>query len=127
MLPAEAVPAAFDRDGAFARAIVRELSGSFRGVMKERKSHKLRTSAERLANWILAKDVSNGGSGRFTLPYDKRTLAARLDMTPETLSRNLAQLAGHGVTARHREVTIVDAGMLIDFADPTPSMDDPDC
>ncbi len=125
MLPAEAVRVAFDRDGAFARAIVRELSGSFRGVMKELKSHKLRTSAERLANWILAKDLSNGRNGRFTLPYDKRTLAARLGMTPENLSRNLAQLAGHGVTISNRDVTIVDAAKLADFADPTPSIDDP--
>ena len=126
MLPAEAVRAAFDRDGAFARAIVRELSASFRGVMKELKSHKLRTSAERLANWILANDQRSGGSGRFTLPYDKRTLAARLGMTPENLSRNLALLGRYGVTTRHRDVTIRDAAALADFAKPTPSIDDSD-
>lgn len=126
MLPAEAVRLAFDRDGAFARAIVRELSASFRGVMKELKSHKLRASAERLANWILAEDHANGRDGRFKLPYDKRTLAARLGMTPENLSRNLAQLAACGVTINNRDVTIVDADALTAFADPTPSIDDPD-
>jgi len=126
MLPAEAVRSAFDRDGAFARAIVRELSASFRGVMKELKSHKLRTSAERLANWILANDQRSGGSGRFTLPYDKRTLAARLGMTPENLSRNLALLGRYGVTVRHRDVMIRDAAALVDFARPTPSIDESD-
>lgn len=126
MLPAEAVRTAFDRDGAFARAIVRELSASFRGVMKELKSHKLRTSAERLANWILAHDAASGGTGRFTLPYDKRTLAARLGMTPENLSRNLALLGRYGVTVRHRDVMIGDAAALVDFANPTPSIDHAD-
>jgi CRP/FNR family transcriptional activator FtrB len=126
MLPAEAVRTAFDRDGAFARAIVRELSNSFRGVMKELKSHKLRTSAERLANWILVHNARNGGDGRFSLPYDKRTLAARLGMTPENLSRTLGQLAGHGAVVRNREVIIDDVAKLTAFANPTPSIDDAD-
>lgn len=126
MLPAESVREVFDTDGAFARAIVRELSRSFRGVMKELKSHKLRTSAERLANWILVNEARNGGGGRFDLPYDKRTLASRLGMTPENLSRNLAQLDEHGVAVRGREVIIRDAAKLSDFARPTPSIDDRD-
>lgn len=126
LLPAEDVRTAFDADGAFARAIVHELSASFRGVMKELKSHKLRTSAERLANWILVNNARNGANGSFTLPYDKRTLAARLGMTPENLSRTLAQLTAHGVTVKHRDVVIDDIAKLTDFADPTPSIDDAD-
>ena len=126
LLPAEDVRAAIDADSAFARAIVRELSTSFRGVMKELKSHKLRTSAERLANWILASDARNGANGGFTLPFDKRTLAARLGMTPENLSRTLAQLSEHGVAVRNRDVTILDPPRLRAFANPTPSIDDED-
>lgn len=126
MLPAENVRAVFDADGAFARAIVRELSQSFRSVMKELKNQKLRTSAERLANWILVQEARAGGSGRFTLPYDKRTLAARLGMTPENLSRSLAQLADHGVTVRRSDIHIRDAARLTAFARPSPSIDDRD-
>lgn len=124
LLPAEDVRTAFDQDGAFARAIVRELSTSFRGVMKELKSHKLRTSAERLANWILVNNARNGANGHFTIPYDKRTLAARLGMTPENLSRNLAQLSEQGVHVQNRDITISDPTCLNDFANPTPSIDD---
>jgi CRP/FNR family transcriptional activator FtrB len=124
MLPAGAVRTAFDRDGAFARAIVRELSHSFRGVMKELKGHKLRAGAERLANWILVVDARLGATGRFRLPHDKRTLAAHLGMTPETLSRNIAQIADHGATFGRREVTIVDRDKLTRFAQPSPSLDD---
>jgi CRP/FNR family transcriptional activator FtrB len=126
MLPAEAVRAAFDRDAAFARAIVRELSRSFRGVMKELKSHKLRTGAERLANWVLVEDRRRGATGRFPLPHDKRTLAAHLGMTPESLSRKIAEIAAHGVSFGRREVTILDRDRLTSFARPTPSMDDED-
>jgi len=124
MLPAEAVRAAFDRDGAFARAIVRELSRSFRTVMKELKGHKLRTSVERLANWILAQD--RDGNERFTLPYGKRTLASSLGMTPEYLSRGLAQLAEHGVGVHGREIRVRDAARLAALARARPSLDDPD-
>jgi CRP/FNR family transcriptional activator FtrB len=124
MLPAGAVRTAFDLDGAFARAIVRELSLSFRGVMKELKGHKLRTGAERLANWILVQDGRHGAGGRFRLPHDKRTLAAHLGMTPETLSRTIAQVADHGATFGRREVTIVDRDKLTQFAQPSPSLDD---
>lgn len=126
MLPAEAVRSAFDQDNAFARAIVRELSSSFRGVMKELKGQKLRNSAERLANWILTHEVRNGGTGGFTLPYDKRTLASRLGMTPENLSRNIAQLGEHGVVVHRREIVISDSAKLSAFANPTPSIDDAD-
>lgn len=124
LLPAEAVRSAFDRDGAFARAVVRELSHSFRGVMKELKGYKLRTGAERLANWILVEDTRHGATGRFRLPHDKRTLAAHLGMTPESLSRTIAQLIKHGATIGRRDVMIDDRSKLVAFAQPTPAIDD---
>ena len=126
LLPAEAVREAFDEDNAFARAIVRELSRSFRGVMKELKGQKLRTSAERLANWILTQDAQNGRKGQLTLPYDKRTLASRLGMTPENLSRNFGQLAAYGVTATRNEIRLRSRSELEAYAKPTPSIDDRD-
>ena len=124
MLPAEAVRAAFDHDGSFARAIVRELSHSFRGVMKELKGQKLRAGAERLANWVLVEDAHHGASGCFKLPHGKRTLAAHLGMTPETLSRTIAQIADHGASFGHHDVTIVDRDKLTRFAQPSRSLDD---
>lgn len=126
MLPAENVRAVFDSDAAFARAIVRELSRSFRSVMKELKSQKLRTSAERLANWILVHNSRGPGNGRFALPYEKKILAARLGMTPENLSRSLGQLSRHGVAVTRSHIEIRDAETLRAFAKPSPSLDDAD-
>lgn len=126
MLPAEMVRRVFDTDRAFARAIVAELSRSFRRVMKELKGQKLRTSTERLANWILVHANAHGEVGRFTLPYDKRTLASRLGMTPENLSRNFAQLTRHGIAVNGREVIVKNPERLTAYARPTQSIDDRD-
>jgi CRP/FNR family transcriptional activator FtrB len=123
MIPAEAVRDVFSRDAAFARAIVTELALRYRDVVRALKDHKLRTSAERLANWILETDRAQGGSGRIVLPHDKRTLAARLGMTPENLSRSLANLAAHGVAGSGREIVITDRTALQDWAKPDPLID----
>jgi len=126
VIPAEVVRGLFGQDSAFARAIVRELAGGFRDMIKQVKNQRLRTSVERLANWIVRQNLLHGGIGRFTLPHDKRTLALRLGMTPESLSRNLAALSRHGVMARGRTVVIKDVVALTAFAKPSPSIDDPE-
>jgi len=123
MLPAENVRAVFDADAGFARAIVRELSRSFRGVMKELKSQKLRTSSQKLANWILMQ-AGQCGEKRFQLPFEKRVLAALLGMTPENLSRSLAQLRQHGVSLDRAAFVIDDSARLRAYANPSPSLDD---
>ena len=123
MIPVEAVREVFSRDEAFARAIVNELAMRYRCVVRSLKDHKLRTSGERLANWILESDRQQGGNGRVVLPHDKRTLASRLGMTPENLSRNLASLADHGVKGSGREIVIVNREALQQWAKPNPLID----
>ena len=48
MLPAVDVRQVFEKDHAFARAVVMELAYCYRGVIKSVKGLKLRTSIERL-------------------------------------------------------------------------------
>jgi CRP/FNR family transcriptional activator FtrB len=102
---------------------VTELALRYRDVVRALKDHKLRTGAERLANWILETDRMQGGSGRVVLPHDKRTLASRLGMTPENLSRSLANLAAHGVAGSGREIVITDRAALHEWAKPDPLID----
>jgi CRP/FNR family transcriptional activator FtrB len=123
MIPAAAVRDAFGRDAAFARAIVGELALRYRDMVRALKDQKLRTGAERLANWILETDRAQGGSGRVVLPHDKRTLASRLGMTPENLSRSLASLATYGVAGSGREIVISDRDALQRWAKPNPLID----
>lgn len=119
MLPAAKVRQTFGKDAAFARAVVDELAIRYRGMVRALKNEKLRNTAGRLANWILASDRQQGGSGRVKLVCDKRTLASQLGMTPENLSRNFSLLAKHGIASRGREIVIEDRSALSAFAQPT--------
>lgn len=123
MIPAQTVRDVFGRDAAFARAIVNELADRYRCVVRALKDEKLRSSAERLANWILQTDASQGRRRSIALTFDKRTLASRLGMTPENLSRNLARLTQHGVKSSGRDIVIEDASALQKFARPNVLID----
>jgi CRP/FNR family transcriptional activator FtrB len=123
MIPAQAVRDVFGRDAAFARAVVNELAERYRDVVCSLKNEKLRTSAERLANWILHADALQGNQRNIELAFEKRTLASRLGMTPENLSRNLSMLHKHGVSSSGRDITINDASALERFAKPNSLID----
>lgn len=52
----------------------------------------------------------------FFLPYGKATIASRLGMPPESLSRALAMLRDIGVSVKGNEICIADLGALDDYA-----------
>ena len=93
LIPLRTVRQLIDTDLAFARAIAYELANDFHDVVQGIKGQKLRTSIERLAEWMLRAEEDAGGTGRFVIPHDKCTLASYLGMEPESLSRNIASLA----------------------------------
>lgn len=125
LIPAEAVRGVFNKDPAFARSIVAELAVRYRGLVKDLKNQRLRTSLERLANWILAYNEKIGRPGSFRLPVEKKALANLLGMRPENLSRSLAELGDLGVEVDGATLTIVDLGTLTRFAKPDRLIDDP--
>ncbi|MEQ1613453.1 MAG: cyclic nucleotide-binding domain-containing protein [Hyphomicrobiaceae bacterium] len=125
MIPADTVRRCFSEDAAFARALAVELAIAYRGVVKELKNQKLRSSLERLANWLLVRDAETDANGRFELPFDKKVLAARLGMAPEVLSRSFAALIAYGVTVSGPAITLSDVAALSKLAQPSPTIDDP--
>ena len=126
LIPSEDVRSIFELDDAFARAMVLEMAGSYRYVIKEHKGLKLRSSVERLANTLLRQNHEFGkGTGEFELPYDKRTLASLLGMTPENLSRALNTLKPYGVEVNGTTIRLSDIKALETLAKPTPLIDDP--
>lgn len=127
MIPADSVRRYFSEDAAFARALAIELAVAYRGVVKELKNQKLRSSLERLANWLIAHDIESGGRHRFVLPFDKKVLAARLGMAPEVLSRSFAALAAYHVKVDGPAIELNDVEALWRLAQPTPTIDDPLC
>jgi len=125
LIPSEDVRTAFDADNDFARAVVRELAQCYRSVVKAQKSLKLRSSLERLANYLLRHQQRTGGNATFDLPHEKRRLASFLGMTPENLSRAFRSLQAYGVVVDGMQITIGDADDLRKLAKPSPLIDDP--
>lgn len=123
LLPSEDVRAVFDRDNVFARAIVTELAQCYRSVVKNTKDLKLRTSLERLANYLLRQQAKAAPDG-FDLVMEKRHLASFLGMTPENLSRAFKGLEPYGVKVKGNHITITDISNLTQFAKPNPLIDD---
>jgi CRP/FNR family transcriptional regulator, transcriptional activator FtrB len=123
LIPAQSVRDMIGADPVFARAMINELALRYRGIVRALKNEKLRSGSERLANWILRESGRQRGTPTIDLAFEKRTLAARLGMTPENLSRALGQLGEHGVRSRGRKIEIADRDALAAFAQPDPLLD----
>lgn len=124
LIPSQDVRSIFDADGTFARAIVTELAQCYRSVIKSQKDLKLRSSLERLANYLLRQQKRAGGGATFDLAFEKRRLASVLGMTPENLSRAFKGLQPYGVTVEGTRIKIGDQADLERFAKPNPLIDD---
>lgn len=124
LIPSQDVRTFFDVDADFARKIVEELAKCYRSVVKAQKDVKLRTSLERLANYLLRQQRNAGGGKVFELQFEKRRLASLLGMTPENLSRAFKGLVPYGVSVVGNKVTILDQADLERFAKPSRLIDD---
>ncbi len=123
LIPSQDVRAVFGKDGAFAQAIVAELAQCYRSVVKNTKDLKLRTSLERLANYLL-RQQERVGEVEFDLSMEKRRLASFLGMTPENLSRAFKGLEPYGVKVEGNHIVITDLEDLMRYAKPNPLIDD---
>lgn len=124
LIPAAAVRRCFAQDAAFARALAIDLALAYRAVVKDLKNQKLRSGIERLANWLLVAHAEFGSAASFTLPFEKKILAARLGMAPEVLSRAFATLAAYKVRVTGSNIEIGDLDALHKLARPIPTIDD---
>jgi len=123
MLSSEGFRRAMSEDCAFAVAVAEELAGWNRAMVRQVKNMKLRSAAERLANYLLALQVQQGGEQVLRLPHEKRILASLLGMTPENLSRAFASLVDYGVEVQGNEVKLTMMVALRRMAKPSPFID----
>ncbi|HUC60399.1 MAG TPA: cyclic nucleotide-binding domain-containing protein [Alphaproteobacteria bacterium] len=126
MLPARALRESVARDGSLSLAMIASLSRQYRTMLKQIKDLKLRTSTQRLGCYLMALAVQNGTDGTVDLPHDKRLIAARLGMTPESLSRAFSALRKFGVEVRGHTIRINDAVRLNQFCMPDELIDSPE-
>ena len=115
LLPADKLRSELLEQPSLALALLGSLAGQYRGLVRQIKALKLRTSAERIGCYLLTLAREQGGSGTIELPYSKRALAERMGMTPENLSRAFASLRDRGVRMNRSRVVIDDVERLESF------------
>lgn len=108
-----------EQDPGFARAVARALAERVLGLLTELEASLQQTSLQRLACFLDSLAVPNGqpGSWIVRLPATKTTVAARLGIKKETLSRMLRELATRNLIAvAGPEVAILDRSGLARIA-----------
>lgn len=112
-----------EAEAALANVLLRSVSREFRTMVRQVRDLKLRTAAQRLGCYLLAR-VKDGEAVKadFRLPFDKGLLAARLGCRQENLSRAFATLRAYGVETHGSRVILHDIPKLKALAVP----DEPD-
>lgn len=103
VIPGAVFRALLEEDRALALGMLDVLARHWRVLVEQIKDLKLRSSAQRLAAYLVA--LAPKAARRpveIELKEPRKALAARLNMAPENLSRALLELRSHGVSAAGR-------------------------
>ena len=93
--------------------LLRSVSRDFGTMVQQVRDLKLRTTAQRLGCYLLARVKDpDAAKADFRLPFDKGLLAARLGCRQENLSRAFATLRDHGVETHGSRVILHDIPRL---------------
>jgi CRP/FNR family transcriptional activator FtrB len=115
-----------EHEAQLANTLLRSVSREFRTMVRQVRDLKLRTAAQRLGCYLLARvKVGEAVPADFRLPFDKGLLAARLGCRQENLSRAFAMLRAYGVETHGSRVILHDIPRLKALAVPD-DLSDPD-
>lgn len=115
-VPRQPFLATLDQRFDLAQRMLGSMSIRLRGLVGQISELKLKSTAQRLAGFLLGLTRKEEGAASLRFPYDKRLAAESLGMTAESLSRALARLAPLGVESRAENlVMIADIEALRDF------------
>jgi CRP/FNR family transcriptional regulator, dissimilatory nitrate respiration regulator len=104
---------------AVAAKLAANLAESYLSLLQELQALALHTGVQRLASYLvsLAETYPEADGLRVRLPASKTTVAARLSIQKETLSRMLRDLSKRGcIRVEGREITILDQERLVGLA-----------
>jgi CRP-like cAMP-binding protein len=109
-IPAEAFHAIMARDARLAEASLAQMARQWRGLADQLVEMKLTKASERVAHFLTGRLMPGG---RVAMPEPRAAIAARLGMTPESLSRVMHGLEAAGlVRLQGRRVDVPDAKAL---------------
>lgn len=115
MIPADAFREAIGTDPALSRATVELLSRHWRLMVDQVVDLKLRPAERRVARFLARRVPEEAGAGPVDLAEPRTAIAARLGMTPETLSRALAALEARGaIRLSARRADVADRAVLLE-------------
>jgi CRP-like cAMP-binding protein len=77
---------------------------------------KAQSGVQRVAEFLASLSTVKQGKCAIALPYDKVLIAARLGLTPESLSRAFARLKAVGVVIDASQVVVKDIAKLRQIA-----------
>lgn len=112
MLPAANFRRAMAEDPAVSLAMAQILARHWRILVAQIKELKLRSTTERIGSYLLGLLGAGDGPQTIRLSEDRGTMASRLGMSPESLSRAFAQLRRIGVSGRGRTVVVAEPERL---------------
>ena len=96
------------------------ISGQWRMAVRHILDLKCRSAPERLGAFLLRLVDESPFGDMAELPFPKRSLAARVGMTAETLSRTLQLLADNGLHLRGSRIIVKDRALIERFCGPDP-------
>lgn len=117
-IDAEILRAEAAQSSVLAMALGRVMAGQFRMAVRSIIDLKSSPAAQRLAALLLRLVDQHRGPGLPRLPISKRTLAARLGMSSETLSRTLQIVASNGLVVRGATIALRDRQRIEAFLGP---------
>ncbi|MDH3230694.1 MAG: Crp/Fnr family transcriptional regulator [Alphaproteobacteria bacterium] len=107
-----------DPDLAF--EMLASMSRHLHSLMNQVEQLQTRSSAQRLAQFLVSLAPVAVGAAVVALPYDKSLIAHRLGMKPESLSRAFMRLRSQGVTTDGNRVMVGDVGQLRAYGETGP-------
>lgn len=113
-IPFAPVVATLDANPQLMRRILAQLSMRLHFLVKELRQFSVQSADARVANYLLELgQTAEARPGWVTLPAKKATIAGRIGITPETLSRVLRRLREAGIIAiEGRHLRILDMDIL---------------
>jgi CRP/FNR family transcriptional activator FtrB len=114
MIPAETFREGIAQDPALARAANEMLARHWRLMVDQVVDLKLRSAERRVARFLARRVPEESGAGPAELPEPRTAIAARLGMTPETLSRVLNGLEAQGlIRLSPKRADVLDRARLL--------------
>jgi len=114
LLPGRVVRAVSGRDKALATNLLECLGRQFDALIRDIAGSAAFSAPQRVVSYLLARtDPPDDSPAELHLPVTKAALAARLGISPETMSRTLTTLESNGlIEVERRDITILDREAL---------------